>query len=45
MSKTIFENVPEIYNFNHLAYNSSSILKYNNRQILFQEGFQQGDPL
>ena len=45
MSKATFEKVPEIYKFFHLAYNSSSILKYNNLQILSQEGPKQGDPL
>ena len=45
MSSAVFNKIPEIYKFFHLAYNSPSILKYHNRQILSQEGAQQGDPL
>ncbi len=36
---------PGIYKFCHAAYSNTTILAFNNRVILSQEGTQQGDPL
>jgi hypothetical protein len=45
MLESIKTSIPEIYSFCQLAYNSDTVLKFGNRQILSQEGIQQGDPL
>jgi hypothetical protein len=45
MLNAISTHVPEIYAFCHLAYSTSSILKFGNHTIYSQEGCQQGDPL
>ena len=45
MLQKIHTHVPEIYSFCHLAYNIDSILKFGDRQIISEEGAQQGDPL
>ena len=41
----IVKHVPEIYRFCHLAYVVSSALKFFNRTMSSQEGFQLGDLL
>ena len=45
MLRTVLEAVPSIYRFCHLSYSQPSILKYETRTILSQEGPHQGDPL
>ena len=45
MLEAIYMHVPEIFTFCHMAYTNDSILKFGNRQIMSQEGVQQGDPL
>jgi hypothetical protein len=45
MLEAIYQQVPEIYAYCHLAYSETTILKYNNRSISSDEGIQQGDPL
>ena len=45
MLNAIVEHVPQIYRFCHLAYDTSSALKFFNHTLLSQEGVQQGDPL
>ena len=45
MLESIKQSVPEIYSFCLLSYSNDSVLKFGSRQILSQEGIQQGDPL
>ena len=45
MLRSVAEKVPSIYRFCHLSYSQPSILKYETRTILSQEGPHQGDPL
>jgi hypothetical protein len=45
MLEAIYQQVPEIYAYCHLAYSETTMLKYNNRSISSDEGIQQGDPL
>ena len=45
MLRCVADKVPEIYRFCHLSYNQPSVLKFENRIILSQEGPHQGDPL
>jgi len=42
---TVAEKVPGIYRFCPLPYNQPSVMKFENRMILSQEGPHQGDPL
>ncbi len=39
------ERAPLIYNFCHLSYGESSVLRFGGEEILSSEGCQQGDPL
>ena len=45
MLESIKQSVPEIYSFCLLSYSNDSVLKFGSRQILSQEGIQQGDSL
>ena len=45
MLSAVADNVPEIYRFCHLAYDTSSSLKFFKHIVSSQEGAQQGDPL
>jgi len=45
MLRSVAEKVPSIYRFCHLSYSQPSILKYETRTILSQEGPHKGDPL
>ena len=45
MLEAVLSEIPEIYNFCHLAYSESSTLLFNEFKILSEEGPQQGDPL
>ena len=45
MLESVSSLAPEIYSFCHLCYNRPSVLKFGNREVLSQEGVQQGDPL
>ena len=45
MLEAVLSEVPEIYNFCHLAYNDSSILKFGEHSVWSAMGPQQGDPL
>lgn len=45
MLNQIADLVPEIYKFCHIAYSTSTHLKFFNHIILSDEGAQQGDPL
>jgi hypothetical protein len=45
MATAVYNYVPEIYRFFHLAYDKSSKLKYHSRLIMSQEGPQQSDQL
>jgi len=45
MLRSVHSTVLCIYRFCHLCYSNSSILKFDDRTILFQEGQRQGDPL
>jgi len=45
MLRSVAEQVPGIYKFCYLSYSQPSILKYETRTILSQEGPHQGDPL
>jgi len=45
MLQSVASAVPGIYRFCHLSYSQSSILKFESRTILSQEGPHQGDPL
>ena len=45
MLKSIKQSVPEIYSFYLLSYGNDSVLKFGSKQILPQEGIQQGYPL
>jgi hypothetical protein len=45
MLDAVLNAIPEIYTFCHMAYNSSTMLKFGDYVILSQEGVQQGDPL
>ena len=41
----VFQHIPGIYNYCHLAYNISSFLWFGEDTIMSEEGAQQGDPL
>ena len=45
MLDAVFQNIPEIYKFCHLAYGKASFLQYGSWTVVFEEGTQQGDPL
>ena len=45
MLESIKQLDPEIYSFYLLSYSNDSVLKFGSRQILSQEGIQQGDTL
>ena len=45
MLETILKHVPEILFFCHLSYSNSTMLKFNSRTIISDDGIQQGDPL
>ena len=45
MLNAVFEHIPGIYNYCHLAYNLSSFLWFGEDTIMSEEGAQQGDPL
>jgi len=45
MLEAVYREIPEIYNFCHLSYASSSYLSFGDQIILSEEGSQQGDPL
>ena len=45
MLHSVHSTVPGIYRFCHLCYNNPSILMFDDRTILSQEGPHQGDPL
>src|SRR6266536_545960 len=45
MLDAVYTNAPGIYKFCYALYNKASILAFNDRTILSQEGTQQGDPL
>jgi len=45
MLRSIASTVPGIYQFCHLAYSQPSVLRFDTRTILSQEGPRLGDPL
>src|SRR5664279_3829707 len=45
MLSAVFDTIPELYRFCHLAYSNSSFLKFGPHTLLSEEGPQQGDPL
>lgn len=45
MLQAVFDQIPELYRYCHLAYSSSSFLKFGSFTMLSEEGVQQGDPL
>jgi len=45
MLRSVLSAVPGIYRFCHICYSNPSILKFDDRTILSQEGPNQGDPL
>ena len=45
MLEAVFQNIPEIYKFCHLAYGKASFLRYGSWTVVFEEGTQQGDTL
>ena len=45
MLRSVAERVPGICRFSHLCYSQPSVLKYETRIILSQDGPHQGDPL
>jgi len=45
MLDAVYTNAPGIYKFCYASYNKASILAFNDRTTLSQEGTQQGDPL
>jgi len=45
MLRSVLSTVPGIYRFCHICYSNPSILKFDDRTILSQEGPHQGDPL
>jgi len=45
MLSEVYTVLPDIYQFCHLSYSDSSVLKYNSHTIVSSVGVQQGDPL
>ena len=45
MLDAVFQNIPEIYKFCHLAYGKASFLRYGSWTVVSEEGTQQGNPL
>ena len=45
MLEAVSVELPELLDFCALSYESESVLKFEDRQVLSREGVQQGDPL
>ena len=45
MFQIVLEELPELYPFIYTCYSSASLLNFGDHVLLFDEGFQQGDPL
>ena len=45
MLDAVFQNIPKIYKFCHLAYGKVSFLQYGSWTVVSEEDTQQGDPL
>ena len=45
MLQAVYDSIPELYSFCHLAYGHNSLLQFGSLPLLSQEGAQQGDPL
>src|SRR6218665_1554416 len=41
----VYEQIPELYPYCHIAYSKPTVLKYGNFSLFSQSGLQQGDPL